>query len=125
MRELLPPLAVLSCFAVALLIALSFLPLHDKLLLHTRGKYHFWAHGLAFALLACACISLVRARGARLIFFFGFILLGVGIEWGQHLLYHEPLERTDILTDTAGVVMGAVLAMAVEEQRTAAGGSFR
>ncbi len=121
-RKLVVPLAVFLCFAAALLIALSFLPVQEKVLLHTRGKYHFWAHGLAFGLLACASISLVRSRGARLGFFFGLLLLGLGIEWGQHRLYHEPLERSDVLADSAGVVMGAVLALAAEEQRNAAGG---
>ena len=106
-------LITLACAATASLTVLSFLPLKDKLALHTKGRLHFWGHGMIFGTIAFLVISVGASRKTRLALFAGLLLLGWGIEYMQHVVNYEALERSDVLVDFAGVCIGALLARLV------------
>ena len=113
-------LIALACAAIASLTVLSFLPLKDKIVLHTKGRLHFWGHGVIFGVIAFLVISIGASRKTRLAFFAGLLLLGWSIEYMQHVVNHEALERSDVLVDFAGVCLGSLLARLVGayQQRT-------
>ncbi len=106
-------LIALACAAIASLTVLSFLPLRDKLALHTKGRLHFWGHGVIFGTIAFLVISVGASRKTRLFLFAGLLLLGWGIEYMQHVINHEALESSDVLVDFAGVCLGSLLARLV------------
>jgi uncharacterized membrane protein len=105
----------LGCVWMIILAVLSFLPEHDKLLLHTTGHYHRWGHLMGFLaatlLLVNGAIS-VRARFAlaAVVVSFGYLL-----EFIEHVVYKIPLERSDILIDTLGVIFGLIVVLVHEE----------
>jgi hypothetical protein len=106
---------VMGCIWMMMLAVLSFLPNHDKLLLHTSGHYHRWGHLVAFLivtlLLAGSVTSLrVRFALAAVIVSFGFFL-----EYVEHIVYTNALERSDIRIDTLGVVLGLIVVLVREE----------
>jgi uncharacterized membrane protein len=106
---------VLGCIWMIVLVVLSFLPNHDKLLLHTSGHYHRWGHLVAFltaTLLLASSVTSLRARFAlaAVIVSFGFFL-----EYVEHVIYINPLERSDIRIDTLGVVLGLIIVLVREE----------
>ena len=113
-------LIALAGAAIASLTVLSFLPLKDKLVLHTKGRLHFWGHGIIFGVIAFLVISVGASRKTRLTLFAGLLLLGWGIEYMQHVVNREALERSDVLVDFAGVCLGSLLARLVGayQQRT-------
>lgn len=93
-------------FAVAIL---SFLPSHDKALLHTKGRFHAWGHAGAFALISFVMIRSVRSPGAKALMFVAAVALGCAIEYTQHVIYHQSVESLDILVDWIGILFGAML----------------
>jgi hypothetical protein len=106
---------VLGCIWMIMLAVLSFLPNHDKLLLHTSGHYHRWGHMVAFlivTLLLAGSVTSLRARFAMaaVIVSFGFFL-----EYVEHIVYTNALERSDIRIDTLGVVLGLIIVLSREE----------
>jgi uncharacterized membrane protein len=106
---------VLGCVWMVMLVILSFLPNHDKLLLHTTGHYHNIGHMLAFltvTLLLVSSVNSLRAQFAvaALVVFFGYLL-----EFLEHLIYNAALERSDVLVDTLGVILGLVIVLARDE----------
>ncbi len=103
-------LIALACAAIASLTVLSFLPLKDKIALHTKGHLHFWGHGVIFGTIAFLVISVGASRKTRWFLFAGLLLLGWGIEYMQHVVNQEALETTDVLVDLAGVCCGSLLA---------------
>src|ERR1700743_1320819 len=85
----------LGCIWMIMLAVLSFLPNHDKLLLHTTGHYHRFGHVVAFltvTLLLASSVTSLRARFAlaAVLVSFGFFL-----EYVEHVVYINPLERSD------------------------------
>ncbi len=96
---------------MAILAILSFLPNHDKVLLHTEGHFHRWGHLVAFAATTVLLASSRRSLSARfamasLVAFFGYC-----VEFLQHILFNNPLELYDIATDTMGVLLGLVFVL--------------
>src|ERR1700750_82925 len=88
----------LGCIWMIMLAVLSFLPNHDKLLLHTTGHYHRFGHVVAFL-----TVTLLRVRFAlaAVLVCFGYLL-----EYFEHIIYNNALERSDVLIDALGVVFG-------------------
>lgn len=103
-----------AIFVVAGVAVVSFLPVQDKYLLHTKGKYHSWGHLFVFIVIAFLAAQTVRSRNARLLVVLGSFLLGFGLELGEHLIYGSGLEWKDILVDAFGVCIGTLLALATE-----------
>ncbi|WP_433965603.1 hypothetical protein [Tunturiibacter gelidiferens] len=106
---------ILGCVWMVMLAVLSFLPNHDKLLLHTTGHYHRWGHVLAFltvTLLLVGSVTSLRSRFtlAAIVVSFGYLL-----EFLEHFIYNNPLERSDIMIDALGVIFGMILVLAHEE----------
>jgi uncharacterized membrane protein len=108
---------VLGCVSMVMLAVLSFLPNHDKVLLHTSGHYHGWGHVLAFltvTLLLVSSITSLRARMAlaAVVAFFGYLL-----EFLEHVIYNNVLERSDVMIDTLGVIFGLIIVLVREEYK--------
>lgn len=101
----------LACVAVLGIGAISFLPVGDKRLLHTNGKYHSWGHFIAFSFVAFVTGRASRTVRGRVFLFLGSLLFGLGIEVGEHLAFGSLLEWMDVLVDAAGVVGGTLLAI--------------
>jgi hypothetical protein len=106
---------VLGCIWMIMLAVLSFLPNHDKLLLHTSGHYHRWGHLVAFLTATLLLISNVTSLKARfalaaVVVFFGYLL-----EFIEHVVYSNALEQSDIRVDTLGVVLGLIIVLLREE----------
>jgi uncharacterized membrane protein len=106
---------VLGCIWMIMLVILSFLPNHDKLLLHTTGHYHRFGHVVAFltvTLLLASSVTSLRARFALagVVVCFGYLL-----EFFEHVIYHNALERSDVLIDALGVVFGLIIVLVREE----------
>jgi uncharacterized membrane protein len=106
---------VLGCIWMIMLAVLSFLPNHDKLLLHTTGHYHRFGHVVAFltvTLLLASSVTSLRARFAlaAVLAYFGYLL-----EYFEHIVYNNALEHSDILIDALGVVFGLIIVLVREE----------
>lgn len=106
---------VLGCIWMIMLAVLSFLPNHDKLLLHTTGHYHRFGHVVAFltvTLLLASSVTSLRARFAlaAVLVYFGYLL-----EYFEHIIYNNALERSDVLIDALGVVFGLIIVLVREE----------
>jgi uncharacterized membrane protein len=106
---------VLGCIWMIMLAVLSFLPNHDKLLLHTTGHYHRIGHVVAFltvTLLLASSVTSLRARFAlaAILVYFGYLL-----EYFEHIVYNNALERSDVLIDALGVVFGLIIVLVREE----------
>jgi len=102
---------VLACVAVPTVAFISFLPIGDKRLLHTTGKYHSWGHFVAFSFVAFIAGKTSRTTRGRVFLFLASMLFGLGIEVAEHLVFGSPLEWMDVLVDAAGVVGGTLLAI--------------
>ena len=106
---------VLGCIWMIMLAVLSFLPNHDKLLLHTTGHYHRIGHVVGFltvTLLLTSSVTSLRARFAlaAVLVYFGYLL-----EYFEHIMYNNALERSDVLIDALGVVFGLIIVLVREE----------
>ena len=99
----------LLVFVGAAVPTLSFLPPGVKHMLHTRGVLHPWYHLVAFAALTFVFLRSARTARMRLLCIAGAALMGCGTEFVQSIVYRYPVERLDIVADTAGVVCGVWL----------------
>lgn len=106
-RELYGRLALLLTAGV---IALSFLPLREKQVLHTKGRLHEGGHLILFGAVAFLSARSARGPASRVILFLASLAFGLGIEYAEHAFFHGALEWTDVLIDATGVVAGTVLA---------------
>ncbi|WP_353070824.1 hypothetical protein [Tunturiibacter gelidiferens] len=108
---------VLGCVWMVMLAVLSFLPNHDKLLLHTTGHYHRWGHVVAFltmTLLLVSSVTSLRSRVAlaAVVVFFGYLL-----EFLEHVIYNNAFERSDVMIDTLGVIFGLIIVLVRDEYK--------
>jgi hypothetical protein len=94
---------------VALIAFVSFLPVGDKHVLHTRGRFHPLGHLLAFTAIGFAGAMTPKTFRNRFLFFLGLVLFAFGIELGEHLIFQMPMEWSDVLLDWLGV-FGLLLA---------------
>jgi hypothetical protein len=95
---------------VALIAFVSFLPVGDKHVLHTRGRFHPLGHLLAFTAIGFAGAMTPKTFRNRFLFFLGLVLFAFGIELGEHLIFQMPMEWSDVLLDWLGVFSGLLLA---------------
>jgi VanZ family protein len=98
---------------IAVLGGVSFLPYHYKHELHTQGRFHSLGHFFAFSVTAALLTSNTRWLRDRLILLILAVGFAYAIEIGQHLLYHSKLERSDMVVDTVGILLGPLLGFAV------------
>ena len=108
---------VFASAVVAAVAFVSFLPGGDKHRLHTSGRFHSWGHFLAFAGISFGLARTTRSFGGRTVFFIVSLVLGFAIEYGEHVVYQNPLEWKDVLVDGLGVVCGALLAIVAQPRR--------
>jgi hypothetical protein len=103
----------LACLVVAAVAVVSFLPAGDKRRLHTIGRFHSLGHLLAFAVVAFVVARTTHSSRVRTVLFLASLVLGFGIEYGEHSIFGNPVEWKDVLVDTLGVVGGTLTAAAV------------
>ena len=94
---------------VIALAIVSFLPIHDKLLLHTKGRLHFWGHAGAFSLISFLLVRTARSGAEKVLMVVCILALACGIEFGQHVYYREAVEWMDVLVDWIGILFGATM----------------
>ncbi len=102
----------LACVVVAAVAIVSFLPGADKRVLHTSGRLHSWGHLTVFAVVGYVAGRTSSSRKTRVLVFLGALIFVLGIEFGEHLVFHNPLEWKDVLVDGLGVVAGTLFALA-------------
>jgi hypothetical protein len=98
-----------GCWTGFLLI-LSFLPYREKHRLHTGGALHEVGHVFAFMMLMYLAIKSGRSTGEKASFGVAVLLLGFGVEVGEHIVFHVPTEWSDVRLDSLGAAAGALLA---------------
>jgi len=103
----------LACVVVVAVAIVSFLPAGDKRRLHTIGRFHSLGHLLAFAAVAFVLARTTDSSRVRTVLFLASLVLGFGIEYGEHSIFGNPVEWKDVLVDTLGVVGGTLTAAAV------------
>jgi hypothetical protein len=111
--------AVSIAFASTVILAVaivSFLPGNDKHLLHTRGRYHSWGHLLAFSVIGFGVARLAHTLRGRVLLLIGSLFLGLAIEYGEHLVFGNPLEWKDVVADGLGVMCGTLLAILISHE---------
>lgn len=106
---------VLGCIWMIMLVVLSFLPNHDKLLLHTTGHYHRFGHVLAFLTVTLLLASSVTSLRARFALAAVVVCFGYTLEYFEHIIYNNALERSDVLIDALGVIFGLIIVLVREE----------
>ena len=106
---------VLGCVWMIMLAVLSFLPSHDKLLLHTTGHYHRWGHLVAFVTATLLLVSSAASLRARFALAAVMVSFGYLLEFIEHVVYKIPLEKSDIRIDTLGVIFGLIVVLLSEE----------
>jgi hypothetical protein len=111
--------AISIAFASAVICAVaivSFLPGEDKYFLHTHGRYHSWGHLLAFSVIGFGVARIAHSLRGRILFLFSALLLGLAIEYGEHIVFSNPLEWKDVLVDGFGVLCGTLLAILIADE---------
>jgi uncharacterized membrane protein len=108
---------VLGCVAMVMLAVLSFLPNHDKLLLHTTGHYHRWGHVLAFLTVTILLVSSVSSLRSRIALASVVVFFGYFLEFLEHVIYNNPFERSDVMIDTLGVIFGLIVVLVRDEYK--------
>jgi len=96
---------------VGLILFVSFLPVGDKRILHTRGRFHPLGHLLAFASIGFVAVMMPKTFRGRILFIAGLLLFAFAIEFGEHLIFLAAMEWTDVLLDFMGVFSGILLAL--------------
>ena len=101
----------LTCFAALAVTILSILPNGHKLVVHSTGRFHVWEHLVAFGTVAYFAARISRCLFACIILFVSSLVLGLGIEFAQYLIFHSPMEWKDVLLDVAGITGGTLIAI--------------
>lgn len=92
---------------VMLVIYLSLTPVPIELPIDQGDKL---SHTLAYLVLMSWFANLYEGRVQRIGFAFGFILLGIGLEFIQRWTGYRSFEVADMLAGAAGVALGWLLA---------------
>jgi hypothetical protein len=101
-----------ACIAFPAVVVLSLLPNGDKAVLHTRGRLHSLGHFFIFGLVAYVAGRTSQSVRSRILLFAVVVLFGFGVELAEHLTYLAALEWKDVLLDSAGVIVGTLIAFA-------------
>jgi VanZ family protein len=99
----------LGWLLVAAIIWLSLTPTPPKIDLEGGDKL---GHFASYAALMFWFCELYHARGARLGYGAGFVLMGVALEFAQGALGTRSFEPADMLANALGVALGWALALA-------------
>ena len=87
--------------------------------MHTKGRLHVWGHAAVFGCLAFLFVRPAQSWKGRIVALLGMLALGAGIEYAQHVINVEPLERFDVLTDSVSILIGFLCALLSESRETA------
>jgi hypothetical protein len=90
---------------ILLVIAGSLQPSRPGVVLGLHREIH-WA---AFAGAAFLLLLVSRSRGQELCSAIGMCLLGLSLEFGQHLLYGKAMEWRDVADDAVAILAAVVL----------------
>jgi VanZ family protein len=101
-----------AAFALSLL-----LPESTKRELHTAGRFHLTVHFALFVLFGALCTAASSETRKRLPLLAAAVLLGLAIEVTEAFHFQIRLEGYDVLMDTCGVVVGAVLGYLVTRRK--------
>jgi hypothetical protein len=93
---------------VLVLAAGSFLPDHAKDAIGTHAVHRLY-HLVSFGSTAYLLSLIARDTRERFAASFFVIALGCALEYGQHVVFHIPIEWWDIRDDTLGVLAAALL----------------
>lgn len=96
--------------------AISLLPTDEKYRLHTQGFLHPWLHVGAFSLLTWLFVSSVRSSGARIFVVVAMFAFGWGSEYAEHLNDQWPIESRDVVLDSVGTSLGALLGVVLRSR---------
>lgn len=102
---------ILACLVVPGIALFSFLPSHEKGMLHTRGRFHSWGHLVVFVAISYVVARTSRSLTGRILLFLCSLVLGFTIEAGERLIYKNHMEWKDVLIDAAGAIVGTLLAI--------------
>ncbi len=87
---------------------------------------HRTVHVMAFVALTLVAAALANTVRRRVAVALAILLLAVAIEAGEHLIFHNTLEWSDIEDDSEGIAIGlAALQAAVWWKRNRVSGSIR
>jgi len=86
-----------------LLLAGSFIPLRWKAWLGTHGPYHLKVHFVAFFICGLIGCWSVRDLSTRLRLGLALVLLALGIEASQAIVFRIRLETADLRADLTGI----------------------
>lgn len=98
--------------------ALSLLPEGAKETLHTKGVLHAWLHLGLFAVLGALAIFSSNRTHMRLLLVACAMLLGLSIEYSEAVRFHSAFEPYDVMTDTCGVLIGALAGWLLTRKRS-------
>ncbi len=101
-------MVALSCIAVFLSLVAN-----SRVWFHSSGRLHIWYHVGLFALLGLLTMCISRRSSTRLVWLAVFILLGGCMEFGEAVRFHGSMEWNDVLSDTVGVVLGALAGLLI------------
>lgn len=87
----------------------SFLPTSVKLALYTKGRFHSWDHIFVFAIGGVILSTANTRRAGRIRLLICGVTAGFCLEFAQHLVYQTDVELIDMLMDTLGVGVGALI----------------
>jgi hypothetical protein len=110
--------AALAFFVIASVAIVSFLPSADKRALHTSGRLHSLGHLVTFSVVGYVAGRTSHSLLVRVLVFFGALIFGLGIEAGEHLIFHSGLEWKDVLVDAVGVICGTLFAIASAQKQS-------
>jgi uncharacterized membrane protein len=107
----------LAAIVIVAVTIVSFLPGADKHVLHTSGRLHSWGHLIVFSVVGYVANRTSHSFWLRVLVFMGSVIFGLGIEVGEHLVFHAGVEWKDVLVDALGVVAGTLFALAISQTR--------
>jgi VanZ family protein len=76
---------------------------------HEHNALHRLFHFACFGILATLSRLVLKNQRSLLFIILACVILGVGLEFGQHLIYRIGIEWDDVRDDAIGAVAGAVV----------------
>jgi len=95
----------LAAIVIVAVTIVSFLPGADKHVL------------IVFSVVGYVANRTSHSFWVRVLVFMGSVIFGLGIEVGEHLVFHAGVEWKDVLVDALGVVAGTLFALAISQTR--------
>jgi hypothetical protein len=98
---------------LALVVAVSFIPLTWKVWLGTHGPLHALVHFVVFVVAGVLANVSARSVQGRLWRAAGLVVMAVLLEGGQWLIFGNEFEVPDLKTDTTGVITALVISQLI------------